>query len=166
MARIMFVLVSVACMLQTLAAPLRSRAATSAAAPDCSTRFDPQTLTGMTDALNTLGAINAGNEAAGGGIALLQTETSLANVLFDTTTPPLPDINGRAATAIQSALGTLDQFSTSGSFFGATIPDAIASANSSLTTALASAQLASKNCNLNATATGVTVTATVTATVG
>ncbi|KAJ7103819.1 hypothetical protein C8R44DRAFT_988010 [Mycena epipterygia] len=143
MARIFFTLVSLVCMFQALAAPLHRRAVTS---PDCG-KANVVSSEGIDAARNSLGPINTANDI-GNARLLLQAQLSLLDANNGTTqiadsllfgAPPAPaDANTRIVAGLQAAQDSLNRVFA---FDNATIA-AVQAANSSISTALVSAQQA------------------------
>ncbi|KAJ7908636.1 hypothetical protein B0H13DRAFT_2331147 [Mycena leptocephala] len=112
MARVFFVLVSLVCMFQTLAAPLQLRAVTS---PDCS-KFNVQAIVGIQAARNSLGSINTGTDIVNARnlleaqISLLDANngtTAIADSLLTGEQPAPADSNAKIVAGLQAALGSL-----------------------------------------------------------
>ncbi|KAF8178876.1 hypothetical protein K438DRAFT_1977734 [Mycena galopus ATCC 62051] len=108
MTRFIFVLVALLSIFQTLAAPLRSRAATDA---QCNS-FNVQASVGITSALLSLGTINNGNDVVEA-TNILQAQLSLVNASNAITqidvsefgdAPAPADVNSQVLSGIQAAL--------------------------------------------------------------
>ncbi|KAF7356102.1 hypothetical protein MVEN_00940200 [Mycena venus] len=149
MARLIFALVSLVCMFQTLAAPLQSRAVTS---KECSS-FNVQASIGIDAARTSLGSINTGNDI-GNARNLLEAQLSLLDANNGTTqiadsllvnAPPAPaDANARIVSGLQASLASLSHVVL---IVDNSTKAAVAAANASMTTALESAQQAvAANC--------------------
>ncbi|KAJ7839629.1 hypothetical protein B0H13DRAFT_1911173 [Mycena leptocephala] len=151
MARVFFVLVSLVCMFQTLAAPLQLRAVTS---PDCS-KFNVQAIVGIQAARNSLGSINTGTDIVNARnlleaqISLLDANsgtTAIADSLLTGEQPAPADSNAKIVAGLQAALGSLSHVDVV-LIFNNDTKTAVAAANSSVTSALAAAQSAvAANC--------------------
>ncbi|KAJ7451480.1 hypothetical protein B0H11DRAFT_2289006 [Mycena galericulata] len=152
MARILFALVSMICMFQTLAAPLDRRAVTSKA---CSAA-NVGAIGGIESARVALGPINTAFDI-GSARLLLQAQLSLLDANNGTTeisdslltgAPPAPaDANTRIIAGLQAAQGFLNQVFD----FNPNTTAAVKAANASITTALTSAQQGvSLNCTTTA----------------
>ncbi|KAJ6548733.1 hypothetical protein B0H19DRAFT_1161848 [Mycena capillaripes] len=139
MARVILALVSVVCVLQTLAAPLQPRAVSNIA---CS-GFTQATDSAIFKALNTFASIKSSSDpnllAAEGFLtaadnANRQISDSLSNL---GAAPPPADVFGRVVAGLQASLASLAKVQPDDS-----IKTAVASANTLITTALNEAQKA------------------------
>ncbi|KAF8178872.1 hypothetical protein K438DRAFT_1977730 [Mycena galopus ATCC 62051] len=113
MSQRIFMLVALLGIFQTLAAPLRSRAATDA---QCNS-FNVQASVGITSALLSLGTINNGNDVVDA-TNILQAQLSLVNASNAITqidvsefgdTPAPADVNSQVLSGIQAALTFLGE---------------------------------------------------------
>ncbi|KAJ6471841.1 hypothetical protein DFH09DRAFT_1294097 [Mycena vulgaris] len=142
MARILFALMALACMFNTLAAPVRRAVISS----KCNT-VNVGAIVGIDDARLKLGAINTGNDI-GNARNILEAQLSLLDANNGTTqiadsllvgAPPAPaDANTRIVAGLQAAQASLNKVFE----FDNTTKAAVAAANASIASALTSAQQA------------------------
>ncbi|KAJ7486453.1 hypothetical protein FB451DRAFT_1227327, partial [Mycena latifolia] len=154
MARILFALLSLVCMFQALAAPLR-RAVTT---PDCS-KANAVAIIGIDEARRTLGSINTVDELnarllLNAQLSLLDASngtTQIADSLLTGFAPAPADPNARILAGLQAAQALLNQTFFFPSQNASATAVAVKAASSSIATVLVSAQQAvDSNCTTTA----------------
>ncbi|KAJ7486456.1 hypothetical protein FB451DRAFT_1553820 [Mycena latifolia] len=146
MARVIFALVSLVCMFQALAAPLR-RAVTT---PDCS-KANVAAIIGIDSAQRSLGSINTADQLfnarflLNAQLSLLDANngtTQIADSLLNGVAPAPADANARILAGLQAAQASLNQTFFFAAENATAAAVAVKAASSSIATALASAQQA------------------------